>query len=261
MPKRTEIQDLVPVNCSSISWLAPPDVLTLENDEIHVWRISFDTKVAQVKTLYHLLASDELKRADRFYLQKDRDRFITARGTLRIILGKYLRLDPQDVRFFYGPNGKPMLTEKDGMGLCFNISHSHDNALYAFTYGRRIGVDTEYICCNQAIMDIVERFFTFRELTIIQSYPLSMRHEAFFNLWTCKEAFLKAAGTGLSFDLNKVEVSARAGEPVRLVSINGDSREASLWSLIRLDTVPRYASALAVEGCNLHLKCWQKDTV
>ncbi len=96
---------------------------------------------------------------------------------------------------------------------------------------------------------------------MIQSYPPHMRHEAFFNLWTCKEAFLKAAGTGLSIDLNRVEVSARLGEPVRLVSINGDSREASLWSLIRLDTDYGYSSVLAVEGCDWHLKCWQKDAV
>lgn len=261
MANRTEMQNFVQVNCSFLSWLTPPDVLMLEKDEIHVWRIPFDSKTAQWKAFYHLLSSDELKRADRFYLQKDRDRFITARGTLRIILGKYLRLDPQDVRFFYGSNGKPLLSEKDGIGPCFNISHSHDNALYAFTYGRRIGVDTEYICCNRAIMDIAERFFTSRELTMIQSYPPRMRHEAFFKLWTCKEAFLKAAGTGLSFDLNKVEVSARAGEPVRLVSIDGDSREASSWSLILLETDYCYASALAAAGCDWQLKCWQKDAV
>jgi len=169
MPKLTEMRNPVPAVCSPLSWLKPPDVMKLKKDEIHVWRMPFDTKTAQWKNLYHLLSSDELERADRFYLQKDRDRFITARGTLRIILGKYLKLDPRDVRFFYGPNGKPLLTEKDGIDLCFNISHSHDNALYAFTYGRRIGVDTESICRDRAIMDIAERFFTSRELTMIQS--------------------------------------------------------------------------------------------
>jgi 4'-phosphopantetheinyl transferase len=240
-------------------WLSPPEDLSLENNEIHVWRRFLDQPPRQIGSLKETLSDDEAKRAERFHFQRDRLRFIAARGVLRVILGRYLKSDPKDVRFIYGRNGKPSLAGEKGPRLCFNVSHSRDIALYAFAYDRKVGVDIEYIDLDRAIAHIVERFYSPGEISAFNSLPADKRHDAFFIYWTCKEAYLKAEGTGLSFGLEKVEISLTPEKHAALTRIDGDMNKAALWSLQTLDAAPGYAAALAAEGPGLGLKKWQWD--
>src|SRR5262245_49624616 len=120
--------------------------LKLENDEVHVWRAVLDRTPMRVRSLRQLLAANEQGRADRFRFQKDREHFIVARGLLRIILGRYLNRQPNQLRFGYSQYGKPALSEESGCpGLRFNLSHSHGLALFAVSRGREVGVDIEQI--------------------------------------------------------------------------------------------------------------------
>ena len=241
----------------TILWLTPPDNLSLDQNEIHVWRCLLNQPKPQIEALAGTLTDDEAKRAERFHFQRDRLHFIAARGVLRVILGRYLGSGPGDVRFIYGLNGKPSLAGEKGPRLCFNVSHSRDLALYAFTYDRKIGVDVEYIDRGRAITHIVERFYSPAEISALKSMPEDKQHEAFFTYWTCKEAYLKAEGTGLSFGLDKVEISLTPEKHAALAVIDGDVKRAALWSLQTLDAASEYAAALAVKGHGLELKKWQ----
>ena len=84
-----------------------------------------------------------------------------------------------------------------------------------------------------------------------------MRLDAFFNGWTRKEAYLKARGDGLSLPLDQFEVSLAPDETARLLNVRGDRSESSRWSLQELSLGPGYAAALAVEGHNWRLTCWE----
>ena len=95
-------------------WLPAPEDLELSSDEVHVWRAHLDLMRADVQGLRHTLTPDEVDRAERHRFPKDRERFIISRGLLRAILGQYLHRAPAEIRFSYGPNGKPSLTVEPG---------------------------------------------------------------------------------------------------------------------------------------------------
>jgi 4'-phosphopantetheinyl transferase len=240
------------------SWSSPPDTLTLGGNEVHVWRASLELPSSQVRRLQRNLSEEELERAKRFHFQRHQSHFIAARGLLRTILGRYLKTEPRRLHFRYGVKGKPELAgDASRQTLYFNISHSHDLALYAITYGREIGVDVERIRPDVESEKIAERFFSPREAATLRDLPAEVRQEAFYTCWTRKEAYLKAIGEGITLRLDQFEVSIVPGEPAALLSINGDPREASYWSLRELAPEPGYVGALAVKGHNWDLRCWR----
>jgi 4'-phosphopantetheinyl transferase len=130
-------------------------------------------------------------------------------------------------------------------------------ALYALTRGRKIGVDLERIQTDFACEEIAARIFAPSENATLAGLPPDLKHEAFFNCWTRKEAFIKAKGLGLAYPLNQFEVSLRPGDPAKLLHIEDDCYEINRWSLKELGLDSRYAAALAVEGHDWQLECWQ----
>ena len=230
----------------------------LRSDEVHVWFVELDQLASCMHDLQQTLDGNERVRAERFYFRRDRDHFIVAHGLLRLILSRYLNIEPSDLRFCYSLYGKPMLAkEVDGDRLRFNLSHSHGLALYAVTRARELGIDIERIRPDLAYEQLAARFFSPREVAALRAVPTSHRLGAFFNCWTRKEAYIKARGEGLSFPLDHFDVSLAPGEPATLLSTIGDPLETSRWSLRELDLAPGYTAALAVEGHDWRLKFWQ----
>jgi 4'-phosphopantetheinyl transferase len=88
------------------AWDLPPDHLFLPSDEVHVWRIQLDLSLSDIQPLLQILSKDELERAGRFHFERDRQHFITRRGWLRQLLGRYIDLNPGDLRFVYNRYGK-----------------------------------------------------------------------------------------------------------------------------------------------------------
>ncbi len=141
------------------AWHSGPQIPALGNDEVHVWRASLDLPAPQVSRLQDTLSTDELTRADRYYLRQVRERFVVARGLLRAILSRYLGVAAGHLRFCYGPNGKPKLDkEPGGESLRFNVTHSQELALYAIARDREVGIDVEYILPDLAGEEIAEQF-------------------------------------------------------------------------------------------------------
>lgn len=232
--------------------------LPLADDEVHVWRFSLDLETPRVQSLQRTLASDEQARANRFHFRRDRDRFIVARGLLRVVLARYLDTNPGQLRFCHNSYGKPSLVSIDGQDtLNFNVSHSQELGLYAITRNRRIGVDLEYIRTDFACEQVAERFFSSRERATLRSLAPRLKHQAFFTCWTRKEAYIKARGEGLSLPLDQFDVSLAPGGPAALLNTRGDPQEANRWSLRELKPGPGYVAALAVEGQGWQLRFWQ----
>jgi 4'-phosphopantetheinyl transferase len=195
-------------------------------------------------------------RAGKYYFKRDRDRFIIARGALRKILSRYLCVAPGQIRFTYSPYGKPALAEA-AHELSFNVSHSHEVALYAVTLGREVGLDVEFIREDFASMEIAEHFFSREEVAALRALPSHLQTLAFFNCWTRKEAYIKARGEGLSHPLDQFAVSCAPGEPAAILSSKSDPLEVSRWWLHELRPGPGYAAALALQGGSRRLSLWQ----
>jgi 4'-phosphopantetheinyl transferase len=240
------------------SWLPPPPNLTLSSNDIHLWGATLDQPALWVQQLAQPLSEEERRKAECFHFEQDRKRFIVGRGVLRTILGLYLGTEPNRLEFCYGHHGKPYLAERFGEGaLRFNLAHSYELALYAFTRGREIGVDLEYMRYMPDAEQIAASFFSARENAILHALPTSQKQEAFFNCWTRKEAYIKAIGNGLAQPLDKFDVSLAPGEPACLLNVEGAPEEASRWSLKALTPAPGYVAAMAVEGHNWRLTYWQ----
>ncbi|MBD2517903.1 4'-phosphopantetheinyl transferase superfamily protein [Nostoc sp. FACHB-973] len=231
-------------------WLPAPTDLTLLPDEIHLWRINLEQPEAQLQHLRTTLSSDEIARAERFYFQEHRQRFIAGRGILRSILGRYLGIKPSEVEFNYQQRGKPILADSFAdSGLEFNLSHSQELGLCAVNYKREIGVDLEYIRPVSDLEALAKRFFLTREYEMLRSLPSNQQQEVFFRYWTCKEAYLKATGDGIS-QLEEVEVFLTPTEPAKL-------QISEHWSLFELVPANNYVAAVAVANFGCNLKCWQ----
>jgi 4'-phosphopantetheinyl transferase len=216
--------------------------------EIEVWHSRNSLSSAEAERLGTVLSPDELERAARFRFEVDRKTYITARGGLRYLLEQYLSIPAARIRFKYSGYGKPNLDQElDSNGLEFNVSHSGEFILWAFTTGRRIGVDVEKIRSNFDAGEIAERFFSPAERAALRRLPLGQRHEAFFRCWTRKEAFIKALGEGLSHALDSFDVSLEPGNGVRLLATRPDAREAARWSLWDVTLPSGYAAALATD--------------
>lgn len=242
-----------------VAWRVAPETVTLSGDQVHVWRADLDQTTAQIDGFLHTLSADERARAERFHFQRDRERFVVARGALRAILGLYLNRAPQCLSFRSSAHGKPALVLKDGEDpIRFNVSHSRGMALYAITYGRAVGIDLEYMRSDLEVEQIAERFFSRREIATLRALPASLRRYAFFLCWTRKEAYIKARGEGLSLPLDQFDVSLVPGETAALLDTRPDLDEALRWSLRELKPgLSGYAAALAVEGDDWSLALWQ----
>jgi len=223
--------------------------LKLSANEVHIWRIGLAGPADYIQHCRGVLSQDECDRADRFYFEEHRNRFILARAAMRQILGFYAGCMAQELVFSYGAKGKPELA--DGLKeheIEFNLSHSHETALLGVSRGQTLGLDIERINLEFATEDIAERFFSPAEVSNLQGLPPQRRAEAFFSCWTRKEAYIKALGEGLSVPLDSFEVAFVPGVAAALLHVDVDPGEVSRWSMYDIDAPMGYKSALVVEG-------------
>jgi 4'-phosphopantetheinyl transferase len=235
------------------SWDLNPERLSLEADEVHLWRAHLDCTETVLGQLEATLASEEKARADRFVFPRDRNAFIATRGILRDLLGRYVHRAAAELEFDYGAQGKPALrTESSQESVQFNVSHSYGVALLAFALARQVGVDVELVRPDFAGEKIAERFFSPQEVTELRSLPPTLQDEGFFLCWTRKEAYIKARGEGLQVPLQSFHVSLTPGKPALL-----QAADSSRWSLRSLRPDPRYVGALVGEGTGWQLRGWE----
>lgn len=243
-----------------LRWHSGPSEVSLKGDEVHVWRVWVPEFRPRLEELMRLLTSEEAARVKGLHFVKDRELFIIGRGMLRMILSRYEKVCPADLRFTYNAYGKPSLVGDEGSsGLQFNLAHSHEVALYVVTSGRQAGIDVEFIRPDINVREITERFFSAQEVEAFNALPVESRVEAFYNYWTCKEAYIKARGEGLSYPMNRFSVSLNPGEPAALLSGINRPHEDARWSLQELPVGSGYAAALAIEDEKWMLKCWSEQ--
>lgn len=181
-----------------IRWPAPPEDLKLNGDEVHIFCAQLDLSKSRMAQLSANLSPDEIDRALHFHFERDRNRFIAARGQLREILGWLMNVEPKEIVFSYGDRGKPQLADAvNGQFLHFNLSHSDSLSLIAVCRDCELGVDIERIRAVEMTEPLVTQFFSPDELHKWFSLPSSRRAEMFFNHWTRTEAFLKFNGEGI----------------------------------------------------------------
>jgi len=234
---------------------------SLDQDEAHLWVVPLGISAEKSSYFKSILFVDEQERAGRFRKIRDAQRYIATRGSLRILLGGYLTIEPDRLRFAYDPSGKPRLAGEETLtSIRFSVSHSDDLALFGFARGHKIGVDVERIRPDIGVEDLAARYFSPNEFKQLCSLPADQRREAFYCGWTRKEAYLKARGEGLSFPLDRVEVSLTPHEPV-ILKASSDPGVSRRWILQHLSPAPGYIGAAAVEGRDMAFRYFKCESV
>jgi len=187
-------------------------VPTLTGTCVHVWSVS-TSNPHKLEIFAEVLSPEEKARADRFHFERDRRAFIVCRGTLRRLISSYTGLDPSRIGFRVGLHGKPSLKEPHGSDLRFNVSHSGEIALLAFSLHQDIGVDVELKRTEVDILSLAEFSFSKDERAAIVACSPADRADLFYEFWTCKEACIKADGRGLSVPLDRFSVATRGVDP------------------------------------------------
>ena len=214
----------------------------------HVWLLPCNRTRDALDELYRLLDDTERRRAQRYHFERDRDRFVAARGAVRRVLAGYLCCDPSEVCFDLTENGKPHLAAQHASSIRFNISTSCDWSLLAVAHGQEVGIDIERIDRDRADPAIVDQCFTPAEARALAGLQGDLWLQGFFNCWSRKEAFVKVTGEGLSRSLQSFEVTVVPGQRASLISVHGYQDAASKWQMSDLAEVPGYASTLVVAG-------------
>ena len=243
-----------------MEWPAQPPNYSLQGNAVDVYCVPFSQSPHPYAQLITVLADDECERAERFVFRQDHVNYVLGRGLLRVLLGRYLQLNPQDIHLVTSEYGKPsLLATQNTLGLHFNLSHAGDYIVFAFTLDQAIGVDIETIRPDFASDEIAERFFSASEYHALSALDKADKPRAFFHTWTCKEAFIKAIGEGLSFPLDQFDVAVDPEADPQILAIRGDAASAQTWALYTWVPVCNCLSAIAIQRFCNDIRVWQME--
>lgn len=208
---------------------------------ISLWWIDLDDSRALQGDPARELSAAERERAEKFRFDAHRDRWLAGRIALRRILARELGTMPHDLAFDTLAHGKPILTAEHAAALEFNMSHSLGCAVVGVTRDSALGVDVEAVERITDIRAIAERNFAEEERAQLFALAEAEQVEGFYRIWTRKEAYIKAVGTGLGHALDRFAVTVEP-DPCAFIHIDGDRSAANQWSLLHLQP-PRGSSA------------------
>ena len=247
--------------------------LLLAPGVVHVWRTTIEPARP---TWRHAatLSADEHARAAQAFISSAIGKATRLRGTLHRLLASYVGMAAADLKFNYGPRGKPELdaTSQDP-AIQFNVSHRGALALYAFVLDRAVGIDIEYLREVPEALAIARNHFTATETRLLEHAAMigefvsderpgeraaieRRGRECFFRLWTRKEAVIKAVGTGLSMPLDEFDVSSEAVDegPWRTIHV---PRADTVWAVRDLPIADNHRAAICLAGGPAEIQYWR----
>jgi 4'-phosphopantetheinyl transferase len=235
-----------------------------------------------------LLSPEEAERERRFTHEPARRQFVAGRALLRTALAQYTGADPRRLEFQCNRYGKPSLSrgqrpEVRGQGsedshpsafilppsynpqslipnpLEFSLSHTRGLVVCAVAIKDAVGVDVEWPGREVAHAELSRRFFAPAEADWLAALPPEEQHAAFFELWTLKEAFIKAVGVGMAMPLADFAFSLGGGPWRQVGNLPHMSCESATisfakphgerpeeWQFHRLRLAEAYQAAVAI---------------
>jgi 4'-phosphopantetheinyl transferase len=219
---------------------------------IHLFYTEVDKIIggSERESLYRsVLNPEEIEKVDRFRFKKDRDLSLTARVLVRYLFSLYYSLPPEIFSFVANSYGKPSLAPGsgplNGEIIKFNLSHTKGIVVCGLCKDYEIGVDVERLGRN-ASSEIASRFFSRTETDWITQSSEGEREDRFLNIWTLKEAYIKAKGKGLSIPLDSFSINPK-GESIHIKFKDADRREKG-WQFFTWRPKPAVQIATAVQA-------------
>ncbi len=185
--------------------------------EVHLWTASLVVGADQVNRLRSELSTPEQEKASFYKFEAVQRRYIVSQAILKLLLAAYTGSEPSEIGYGYHTKGKPFLM--NDASLFFNMSHSHEMCVYAFSRDAEVGIDIEMIRELPDLDQLINTNITPREMKYFQNGPEERLHR-FFQFWTFKESYLKAIGEGMRLTPENLEFSMEQGGIIKLQSSN-----------------------------------------
>ena len=239
--------------------------LRIEDSEIHLWQLDqadFELPSLQSECLAWLTES-ELNRFQRFQFDRHRKQFFLGRVLMRIALSSYDRsIAPTSWIFTRNQYGKPAISNaQNSASLYFNLSHSAEKVVLAVSRFPDIGVDVECARKPRRVAAIAQRYFSNKEAAQLLILPEGQQQSRFYDLWTLKEAYIKACGMGLAIPLQHFSY-AFAGDDGLTVEFDARRNDVEgAWQFWQLSAGSDFKLAVAArageEGVAHTLSGWR----
>jgi len=217
----------------------------LEDNPVHVW-LAFESLLddsANAQRFLAMMSDDERARGQRFLVESARRLHVLARGLQRQVLSTYLPgTTPRELRFM-STAGRPALAPPyDASGLVFNLAHTRGLVVLAVTRGTPLGIDVE-MYDQKMPLEVARRYFSPVEAEALEALPGDARPRRFLRLWTLKESYLKAVGTGITGGLDSM--TFRIDDAGSCTFERATDPHAARWSFSQFDVGERHVLALA----------------
>ena len=223
------------------------DVTDLIHGAVHCWHFDIDETAADPDSLTAMFPQQDRHRSGELKHPASRWRFVACRAALRIILGRYLSMEPGSVPITNGPHGKPQLAGSDSAsGLIFNLSHTADRAVLAVAWDGQIGIDLQVWRQFRDVEALLRRCCADSEQAWVRSLDPADQPAALFRLWTLKEAFCKANGRGLAYGLNRCIFDCTGPRP-RLLAPAPKPDDPRIWHFAELPLPTGISGAVALD--------------
>lgn len=198
-------------------------------DEVKVWYSNAESLPSEiVASKFSLLSPEERLQWEKFRHSRDRDRYLLTRVMAREVIGNYLGIEPQALRFQRSPTGKPEL--ESGLYtryVQFNITHCEGLVALALAQGS-IGIDAEPKK-RQIELDVARLVLTGEEQRELQSWSIEQRSYRLLQYWTVKEALVKAIGIGFFKPLDLFGVQFSDCNEPKVIHPVGEVSESGSW--------------------------------
>lgn len=181
-------------------------MILLPQNVAHIWMLDLRTVPdARLEDYQKLLSEEELARLEHYRAPGLRRAQLITRAAVRFCLSQYSEsVSPAKWQIEIPENGKPQLRQPAPLPMSFNLSHSGDWVVIAMTVDTAIGVDIQQQRAHHSVMDLARRYFHANEVTALECREGRNQKELFFRLWTLKESYFKARGSGIATGLDKV---------------------------------------------------------
>jgi len=161
-----------------------------------------DVRFLEMRGLFHACLPKEVcDTASKFKFPAGMQRKVLGEMLLRAIIFRDYSINSNEIIIGYTEKEKPFFSSHPN--IHFNISHSGHWVIIAFS-DDEVGVDVENV--RKINLNIARRFFSDQECQHLFSLAVEKQFDYFFDLWTLKESFLKALGTGLTKPLKSFTV-------------------------------------------------------
>jgi 4'-phosphopantetheinyl transferase len=202
------------------------------------------------------LSKQDLQRMERYQFIEHKKQLLMGRYLTRTVLSRYGQFSAGDWRFENNEYGKPFIAtvqlEEMAEPLFFNLSHSQNKLVLAIARHELLGIDIEYGLKPRRVEKIANRYFSNSEIEGFSGLEKALIKKRFYDLWSLKEAYIKACGMGLAIPLNHFSFSFQSESKVEIKFHKKRTDDPALWQFWKIDSEPGYHLSLAVKSLKLN---------